>query len=76
MTLEGRTALSVEICTKRCGARPSAAASTTLRVPKTLVLDRLDRMVLEHGHVLVGGGVEHDLGAVALEGLEARRRGR
>ena len=36
MTLRGRTALSVEMQTKR-SVPASAAASTTLRVPKTLV---------------------------------------
>ncbi len=36
MTLEGRTALSVEICTKRW-VPTFTAASTTLRVPNTLV---------------------------------------
>ena len=69
MTLEGRTALSVEICTKRW-VPTSTAASTTLRVPKTLVSAASIGMVLEYRHVLVGGGVEDDLGLVALEGVE------
>ena len=47
------------------------------QVPSTFVRDRLDRVALEHRHVLVGGGVEHDLGPVALEDRAepGRRRG-
>ena len=71
----GRTALSVEMNTRwstpaRGGARRRCA------VPSTLVRDRLDRVRLEQRHVLVGGGVEDDLGPRGVEHGLAGRRGR
>ena len=62
ITLTGRTALSVEMNTKR-STPTQAAASTTLRVPTTLVTTASHGMVLEQRHVLVRGGVEDDLGS-------------
>ncbi len=75
MTLEGRTALSVEICTNRW-VPTSAAASTDVERAEDVGVGRLERMLLEHRHVLVGGGVEDHLGPVALERLEHGARGR
>ena len=72
MTLDGLTALSVEMNTKR-STPVATAASTTFRVPKTLVADASTRVVLEHGDVLVGGGVEDDVRLVPLERLEHGR---
>ena len=61
----------IEISTKRC--TPTAAdASMTLSVPNTLVTSGLDRVVFEHGNMLVGRRVEHDVGPVPLEHLEER----
>ena len=53
----------------------ASAASSTLRVPSTLVLNASDGVPLEHGEVLERGRVEDDLRAAALErGAAARRR--
>ena len=62
MTLDGLTALSVEIITNTfVPKRP--AASARLRVPRTFVFTA-SAVQLHQGHVLVGGGVEDNAGAV------------
>ena len=64
MTLVGLTALSVEIITNSCTPN-SSANSASCWVPRDVVLDRLAGVVLHHRHVLVGGGMEHDVRADA-----------
>ena len=73
MTLEGLDRLVGRDLHEAPRCPTAAAASTTLSVPSTLVVGRLERVLLQDGDVLVGGGVEHHLGPVALERLEHRR---
>ena len=69
MTLEGCTALSDEISKKRL--TPTAAdASIDVERSEDVGPSGLDRVVLEHRNMLVGGRVEHDVGPEPLEHLE------
>ena len=66
ITLAGRTALSVEMNTKRSTPTRDGRVDDVARADD-VGDDRLARVVLEQRHVLVRGGVEHDLGPVAVE---------
>ena len=68
MTLDGFTALSVEMSTKRSAPAP-CAISSTLRQPMTLFFTASSGVALHEGDVLVGGGVEHVVGPVAVREL-------
>ena len=65
ITEQGLTALSVEMhesmtpVLRRRRREPPRGEQVRLQ--------RLDRMVLEDGHMLVRGGVKHDVGAVVVE---------
>ena len=63
MTLDGRTALSVEISTNS-SAPYAAAASATHQRAEDVVPHRLADVVLHHRHVLVRGGVKDEVRAV------------
>ena len=73
MTLEGWTALSLEMRTRR--STPWAAQARN-HVERALhvVSDGIFDVVFHQGDMLVGGGMEDDLGAVAGEdGVETAR---
>ena len=75
MTLEGRTALSVEICTNRWAPDPDGGLHH-VQGAEDVGRGRFDRVVLENRDVLVGGRVEHHIGAEPLEGVDDGQRGR
>ena len=70
--LVGLTALSVEIITNSCTPCSSANLGQLHRA-QHVVLDGLARVVLHHRHVLVGGGMEHDVRPVQGEDLVQSR---
>ena len=61
MTLDGSTALSVETRTKRGDAGVDRRIEDGHRAAD-VDLDALRRVLLHHRHVLVGRGVEDDVG--------------
>ena len=67
MMLVGRTALSVETSTNRSTPQASAALGQDGGAER-VVAQAGDRVVLDHRHVLVGGGVIDGLDRVALDG--------
>ena len=72
MMLVGLTALSVVIMTKCVAPMPVGGVGDGLRA-EDVVLDGLAGIELHQRHVLVGGGVDDDLGLVLLEDrLDAR----
>lgn len=71
MIEDGRTALSVEMRMKRSTPVRIAALATVL-VPNTLFRS-FQRIVLDHGHVLVGRGVQDDLDLVCAHDVGNQR---
>ncbi len=65
MTLVGLTALSVEISTKVSQA-DCLGGQTQSSGSQHIVAHGLARLALQQGHVLIGGGVEHDLRAMLV----------
>jgi hypothetical protein len=69
MTEAGLTALSVEIRTKR--SAPTATAASAMELGAEEVVGHgVGGVVLHEGDMLVGGGVEDDMGAEAFEVAE------
>ena len=69
ITVRGLTALSVEMRTKRSRAGDRGRLGDDARGER-VVAHRLERVLLHQRHVLVGGGVEDDVGLEPLHDLE------